>query len=583
MTSRPLKLGRDVVAWFDRHRGAGVLELALVPIAAWLVLAALRVSLWTQPHTPDSEFYFTLAVFGDEVTDPAVESAYYWTRVGVVVPLRGLISVFGVEGGYAVWHLLLIAVALVPMYELVKRLLSRPAAIGAALFVLLNLVFLTTVGNTYVSSTVVPLLIAESALLVGAATATSRTRRTVSVLLAGVCVGWIVACNQLALILAVCVAAAGLIAIPRKHWKNSITGVLAAAWAAASVFLALVFAGAIVFPRFNWWATTRHWVDVLKVSDYHSADLAWLRTNPALLVPVILAAGAVVLGLRRADDPVRKALRVSGLLGFVGIGFGLWYQFVAKAGFLEFQAYSPFLWGTALPAGGLAVGAIVTAARRSAAAALLAGVAMVGGAWVPLGDGFDLWPIGVLAGSVALATIVLVGAPSSRAALIAPLAACAVLPVVVQTLQAATPRSVVLKYARVDYAAVLRGDDFRADHRQDVAVARWVLGQPNIRKFMVWTSSPGLGSSGAMLFLGPNSASLWAEITPQGRQYVQAARPSHIIMITQNAAEMAQVRAGVNSLATTLTDGPCRVFPREGQDFDVRVCIAGVQFGTRSG
>ena len=200
----------EVKAWLARLQGfvamlasrhpatATILELALVPVVAWLVLLSLGVTLWTKPFTPDTEFYFTLAAFGSDITDHAVQSAYYWTRVGVVVPLRGLISVFGVDRGYGIWHFTLIGVALVPSYDLIRRLMGRVAAIAGALFILLNLVFLTAIGNPYVTSAIVPLFIAECALLAGAATATTRRRRTVCLALVGVCVGWIVACNQLA-------------------------------------------------------------------------------------------------------------------------------------------------------------------------------------------------------------------------------------------------------------------------------------------------------------------------------------------------------------------------------------------------
>ena len=129
------------------------------------MLFVLGVSLWTQPQTPDSEFYLTLAMFGDDITDHVVNPAYYWTRVGVVVPLRLFVHAFGLEGGYWVWHLVLLAVALIPAYELVRRIIGRVAATAAGGFILLNLVFLTVLGNPYVTSAVVPLLVAECAAL----------------------------------------------------------------------------------------------------------------------------------------------------------------------------------------------------------------------------------------------------------------------------------------------------------------------------------------------------------------------------------------------------------------------------------
>ena len=62
------------------------LDIALfVAITAAIALVSQR---WTGFNSPDSEFYASLALFGSDVTDRAVEPAYIWTRLGYIVPVR---------------------------------------------------------------------------------------------------------------------------------------------------------------------------------------------------------------------------------------------------------------------------------------------------------------------------------------------------------------------------------------------------------------------------------------------------------------------------------------------------------------
>ena len=63
---------------------------------------------WVGVNSPDSEFYASLALFGNEVTDRAIDPAYFWTRLGFIAPVRGLISLLGPWVGFALWRLLLI-------------------------------------------------------------------------------------------------------------------------------------------------------------------------------------------------------------------------------------------------------------------------------------------------------------------------------------------------------------------------------------------------------------------------------------------------------------------------------------------
>ena len=51
---------------------------------------------WSGLDTPDSEFYASLAIFTDAVTDRAPIDSYYWTRLGLIAPAHLAISLLGI-------------------------------------------------------------------------------------------------------------------------------------------------------------------------------------------------------------------------------------------------------------------------------------------------------------------------------------------------------------------------------------------------------------------------------------------------------------------------------------------------------
>ena len=54
---------------------------------------------WAGLDTPDSSFYASLSLFGDEVSDRAPDNSYYWTRLGYIVPVRLLTTTPAVDRG----------------------------------------------------------------------------------------------------------------------------------------------------------------------------------------------------------------------------------------------------------------------------------------------------------------------------------------------------------------------------------------------------------------------------------------------------------------------------------------------------
>ena len=92
--------------------------LTITGLTAIVFLIAQR---WSGLDTPDSSFYASLALFGDEVTDRAPDDSYYWTRLGYIAPVRGLTLLLGPWIGFALYKALLLMLITGSAYLLLKR------------------------------------------------------------------------------------------------------------------------------------------------------------------------------------------------------------------------------------------------------------------------------------------------------------------------------------------------------------------------------------------------------------------------------------------------------------------------------
>ncbi|MSY38624.1 MAG: hypothetical protein F2641_04170, partial [Actinobacteria bacterium] len=124
-------------------------EITLV-LAVWaVVMWGVGAKWWTGFNSPDSQFSATLAIFGHSVNDRALDGSYYWTRLGYLAPVHGLIKMFGIWAGFAIWRGLLLLLVVGAVYWLARRVTGRALAVALAFFVGLNTMVLSYLGNTY--------------------------------------------------------------------------------------------------------------------------------------------------------------------------------------------------------------------------------------------------------------------------------------------------------------------------------------------------------------------------------------------------------------------------------------------------
>ncbi len=183
-----------------KMRKSGFLDAGLVFLIAGFAAFLSGAQRWTGFNSPDSEFYASLALFGDDVAGRAIDPAYTTTRLGYIAPVRLLTSLLGPWAGFATWRFLLILVIVGAVYGLVRLASVRPLAVIASALAALNTVVLSFVGNTYLTGTLLAGVLAL--LLVGAWRALGHPHPSwLPALLSGALLAWLAMVNPYGMLL----------------------------------------------------------------------------------------------------------------------------------------------------------------------------------------------------------------------------------------------------------------------------------------------------------------------------------------------------------------------------------------------
>lgn len=325
-------------------------------VAAISLFVALVSQRWTGFNSPDSEFYASLALFGSDVTDRAVEPAYTWTRLGYIVPVRILTSTFGTWVGFEIWRVFLITVIVGATYAVV-HIAGRSRWLGSmlALFVGLNTVVLAFVGNTYLTGTVLAAFFALLALavsLLGHAAGQNKGAlggsRWTTALVSGLLAGWLLMINPYAFLLGVGLWAAVrlvvLVRLPTERWRRLGIDAIAAAIGAVASFSAFLLAGLLVFPGRNWLATYTEWNSRLDYTVFIGDATTWQRDTGLLVVVVAFAAAAIAT----AAQPRHRWAWAALALATSNIALTALLMVFFTGPWLESPAYVAKLWPAAL-------------------------------------------------------------------------------------------------------------------------------------------------------------------------------------------------------------------------------------------
>jgi hypothetical protein len=314
-----------IVAW---HRAREPLLVLAIALFTGLLSTSQR---WAGLDTPDSSFYASLGLFGDEVSDRAPENSYYWTRLGYLAPVRLLTSTLGTWPGFTVYRMMLILMLVGGLYVALRRFTGMASAGFLAALASLSTVLLSYLGNSYLTGTV----LAGTSVLV--ATALFDGRRAGA--LAGVVLGWLVMVNPPGVLLA-----GTLWLVLRIHARTRLVPVLIAAGTTVLTFAAFLVVGRLMFPRMDWLAAYLDSNARLTYSDFASPDAVWLH-DVSLIVPVAVLVAVVVAWVTHRDE---RAAQVALVIGTTSIAFMLVFSPLMGGIPLEAPMYQAMLWPPAL-------------------------------------------------------------------------------------------------------------------------------------------------------------------------------------------------------------------------------------------
>ena len=326
-------------------------------------------------NSPDSEFYASMAIFGDDVTDRSIEPAYYWTRLGYIAPVRLLVKILGPSSALACWRFVLIFVLVAALYWLINQASSRWLAGVIALLASLNTVVLSYVSNTYLTGTILAATMVFLALATWCSFGSPRYP-WLPAAISGAVAAWLVMLNPYALFLAltmwVAVRLVGLLTTSTHRWRNVLRDLATSVAGFLLVMAAFLGSGLLIFPGRNWLSTYLAWNGKLDYSSFISDPMIWTH-DIAFLVPALsLSISLIALVMTRGNRWAITAFAIAA----ANIAFTAIYFVLVPGPWLEAPHYVAKLWPGSLAAIGLSFAALV-AKRRLSPSMLLGLVAAV--------------------------------------------------------------------------------------------------------------------------------------------------------------------------------------------------------------
>nr|MCH9690428.1 hypothetical protein [Gammaproteobacteria bacterium] len=309
----------------------------IIPVSIALIITAIAQR-WSGLDTPDSSFYASLALFGDEVTDRAPLTSYYWTRLGYIAPVSALTAILGTFPGFLAYKFLLTSAISVSAFLTVRRHTTAWIAAWLTAGVVSSTVILSYLGNSYLTGSA----LAGTSILIALSTTPRHPRASAA--LAGTTMGWLVMVNPPGALLAGTLWLALTIhtykantAVPVLHQIAIATSTTIGAFAA---FLAI---GKIMFPAMNWFAAYQD-AQQITLSNFSSPTAVWLQ-DISLLVP---AAVLVITMINWATNRTNKAAQQAFIISSASVAFMLVFNPMMGGIALEAPIYQSMLWPPAL-------------------------------------------------------------------------------------------------------------------------------------------------------------------------------------------------------------------------------------------
>ncbi|MDC3376520.1 hypothetical protein OAV85_00770 [Candidatus Nanopelagicales bacterium] len=530
------------------------LDIALV--AAITAAVALVSQRWTGFNSPDSEFYASLALFGSDVTDRAIEPAYIWTRLGYIVPVRVLVSVFGPWVGFEIWRVLLLLIVIGATYSVV-HIAGRSRTLGAVLsgFVGLNTVILAFVGNTYLTGTILAATFAMVSLAVsllghaaGKGDGALGGPRWTTALTSGLLAGWLIMINPYAFLLAVglwaSVRLVVLVRLPTERWQRLGVDLLAAAIGTVIAFVAFLVAGLAVFPGRNWIATYLEWNSRLDYTVFIGDGTTWQRDSALVVLVAALLASAVAT----IAQPRHRWAWAALALSMANIALTVGLMIALPGPWLESPTYVAKLWPAALLSLVLVFTSMAPGSHEGKrlfpwSLGLMAAAAVPLLLWSGRYDGVlpysVAWAIGLVMVAGIVAVAILVRRHWSVWISMALAVSIALTFIGMQFLQ--NGRGILGTYGQYPFRSAFVDFSYDQQMASKIAVEQWLLANTSrTDSIAIWTDVDRLTADVAAMQMwgGDNLVTLDATLSREGVETLESIRPSVVSMYAPDRTQI---------------------------------------------
>lgn len=346
-----------------RHTAMNFARSAIAVLAITGTLLFLS-QWWSGLDTPDSEFYASLAIFTDQVTDRAPQDSYYWTRLGYITPVHILTSILGVWTGFAAYKALLLLIITASVFSIARQRTDFWLATWLTAATASSSVILAYLGNPYLTATVMAGTAATIALVLRTSIAATIG--------AGLALGWTAMAYPSGALLAGVLWLGLFVYTVRTKTRTPRQATRAFITTAVITLLTLIafeLSGRVLFPGLDWLGTYIEWSS-FDHSRYASGESVWLR-DISLLVPFSIL---VISAVNRSRRPKSAAADTPVIISASSIGFFGVYAIFHGEQFLEAPMLQAMLWPPALITLTLVAASRMDPAQRSNRAVVTAAI-----------------------------------------------------------------------------------------------------------------------------------------------------------------------------------------------------------------
>jgi len=538
---------------------------AVANVGLIVVLTAVMSQRWTGFNSPDSEFYASLALFGSDVTDRAIEPAYTPTRLGYIVPVRAVVTVLGPWLGFEFWRWILISTIVISTYSVVllsgrSRVLATMLTLGVSL----NTVLLAFVGNTYLTGTIlagffVLMALAVSMLGSGQRAGGGRARSWLVAGSSGALVGWLLMLNPYALLLGAglwaSVRIVVLVLFPIDRWRRLLLDAAGGLLGFLITVGLLLLAGRAVFPRMNWWQTYTEWNSRLDYTVFVGDWNVWQRDS-ALLVVVIAVIASTVAAL---VHPRRRWAWAALALSLANVLITAVIMVVLPGPWLETPTYIAKLWPAALLSLVLVFCAVQPGTKEGLPlhqAPLIAGIAVLVTLMLLSGrfDGSLTYPtaLAIAAGMAFLIIAAILASGRSWSAWTAALGVVGILAAFIGAQFLQNGRGNLGIYGQYPFRSAYVDFNYQDQMASKIAIQEWILSRTAPDDHIaLWTDVDRLTAdvAGMQLWGGYNIFTTEAVLDRAGIERLEEFRPTVVAMYAPTHEEISRFHASLPAWA----------------------------------